>query len=161
MKKFIALLSAILCVSLCSCSANKPAEICVNRVFTAKADIQFNETAYTADFTCEENGCSAVFSSPEEICGMTVSTDGDNFTSSLDGLEFTSGETTHQTQLLGAIHSAIVTLPVSATENEQTYILEGVSKYGNYIMYLNKESCTPTFIEYEDKDITVKFKDIT
>jgi len=147
---------------LCSCSAaNKPAEICVNRVFNAEMNIQFDEAAYTADFTCKENGCSAVFSFPEEIRGLTVSTDGENFTSSLDGLEFTSGETTHQTQLLGAIYAAIITLPVSATETEEAYLLQGVSKYGNYIMYLNKESCTPTFIEYEDKDITVKFKNIT
>ena len=161
MKKLIAL-SFVICVLLCSCSAyTEPDEICVNRVFNSEADIQFNETAYTADFTCEENGCNAVFSFPDEIRGLTVSTDGENYISSLDGLEFTSGETTHQTQLLGAIYSAIVTLPENATENEQTYILQGVSKYGNYIMYLNKENCTPTFIEYDDKDITVKFKDIT
>lgn len=147
---------------LCSCSTTgKPTEICVNRVFNAEINIQFDEAAYTADFTCKENGCSAVFSSPEEIRGMTVSTDGENYIYSLDGLEFTADETNYQTQLLGAIYSAIVTLPESATENEQTYILQGVSKYGNYIMYLNKETCTPTFIEYEDKDITVKFKDIT
>jgi hypothetical protein len=146
---------------LCSCSFNnKPAEICVNRIFNAKADIQFNSTAYTADFTCKENGCNAVFSSPDETIGLEVSTDGENFTYSLGDLEFTSTETDYQTQLIGAIYSAIVTLPVSATENEETYILEGVSKYGNYIMYLNKENCTPVFIEYEDKDITVKFKDI-
>ncbi len=161
MKKLIAL-SVFLCIILCSCSINsEPAEICVNRVFNSEINIHFNGTAYTADFTCKENGCNAVFSSPEEIRGLTISTDGEKFTYSLGELEFTSGETEHQTQLTGAIYSAIVTLPVSATQNEETYILQGVSKYGNYIMYLNKETCTPTFIEYEDKDITVKFKDIT
>ena len=161
MKKIFAL-SAIICILLCSCSANnEPAEICVNRVFSAEMDIQFKGTAYTADFTCKENGCNAVFSSPEEMLGLTVSTDGENFTYSLGELEFTSGESDYQTQLIGAIYSAIVTLPVRATENEETYILQGVSKYGNYIMYLNKENCVPVFIEYEDKDITVKFKDIT
>ena len=161
MKKLI-VLSVIIGLTLCSCSADTDySEICVNRVFNAKADIQFNETAYTADFTCNENGCSAVFSSPEEISGLTFSTDGNTTTYSLGKLEFTADETHHQTQLINAVYSAIVSLPETATLNEQTYILQGVSKYGNYIMYINKESFTPTFIEYEDKDITVKFYEIT
>ncbi len=161
MKKLIAL-SVGICVMLCSCSAStEPSEICVNRVFNAKADIQFNETAYTADFTVNENGCSAVFSSPEEVSGLTFSTDGNTTTYSLGELEFTADETQHQTQLINAVYSAIVSLPETATVNEQTYILQGTSKYGNYIMYINKENFTPTFIEYEAKDITVKFKEIT
>lgn len=147
---------------LCSCSFNnKPAEICVNRIFNAKADIQFNSTAYTADFSCNENGCSAVFSLPEEVSGLTFSTDGNSTVYSLGELEFTAEETQHQTQLINAVYSAIVSLPEKATLNEQTYILQGTSKYGNYIMYINKENFTPTFIEYEAKDITVKFKEIT
>ncbi len=162
MKKIIALSALLPVILLCSCSLNnEPAEICVNRVFNAEIDIQFNEAAYTADFTVNENGCSAVFSSPEEISGLTFSTDGNITTYSLGELEFTADETQNQTQLINAIYSAIVSLPESATVNEQTYILQGTSKYGNYIMYLNKENFTPTFIEYEDKDITVKFKENT
>ncbi len=161
MKKLIAL-SLGLCVLLCSCSTyTEPEEICVNRIFNAKADIHFNETAYTADFTCNENGCSAVFSSPEKISGLTFSTDGNTTVYSLGELKFTAEETGHQTQLINAVYSAIVSLPETATLNEQTYILQGVSKYGNYIMYINKDDFIPTYIEYEDKNITVKFSEIT
>ena len=161
MKKLIAL-SFVICVLLCSCSAyTEPDEICVNRVFNSEADIQFNETAYTADFTFNENGCSAVFSLPEEISDLTFSTDGNTTVYSLGELKFTAEETQHQTLLINAIYTAVTSLPETATLNEQTYILQGTSQYGNYIMYINKNNLTPTFIEYEDKDITVKFKQST
>ena len=161
MKKLIAL-SFVICVVLCSCSAyTEPDEICVNRIFNSEADIQFNETAYTADFTFNENGCSAVFSLPEEISGLTFSTDGNATTYSLGNLEYTAEETQNQTMLINAIYSAVTSLPQTATLNEQTYILQGTSEYGKYIMYINKDTFIPTFIEYEDKDITVKFRQST
>ena len=147
---------------LCSCSAyTEPDEICVNRIFNSEADIQFNETAYTADFTFNENGCSAVFSLPEEISGLTFSTDGNATMYSLGNLEYTAEETQNQTMLINAIYSAVTSLPQTATLNEQTYILQGTSEYGKYIMYINKDTFIPTFIEYEDKDITVKFRQST
>ena len=151
----------VLLVFLFTGCSVQPEEIEINRCFTAKAQIQYQSTALTADFTSNESGCSAVFSSPEKISGLTFSTDGNTTVYSLGELKFTAEETGHQTQLINAVYSAIVSLPETATLNEQTYILQGVSKYGNYIMYINKDDFIPTYIEYEDKNITVKFSEIT
>lgn len=160
MKKAAAALALIPIVLIfCSCSINRePKEICVERIFTAKLNIQFNQTAFTADFTCDENGCSAVFLLPEEVNGLKVTTDGKSTVISLGELSFTADETNDQTQLINAVYSAINGLPDSASEAEKNYTLQGTNRYGKYVMNIDTKSMIPTFIEYEEIGITVKIE---
>ena len=158
MRKLFALSALIPVILLCSCSLNnKPAEICVNRVFNAEMNIQFNETAYTADFTSNENGCNAVFSLPEMISGLGIAVNSGGITYSLDSLTFTAKSTPEQTLPIEAICLAISSIPETATKAEKVYTLCGRTKFGNYVMNIDAETFIPTFIEYDEAGITVRF----
>ena len=157
MKKATAAVLIFSMLFICSCNnGSKPQEICINRVFCAKMTLEYNETAFTADFTCDENGCSAVFLSPDELKGFTVSTTGSRFTLSLDGLEQQVTENEQQTIVIGAVYAAINSAGQSAQRLENGYQISGTNKYGRYIMNID-EDFTPAFIEYEECGITVKF----
>ena len=162
MKRAVAATVIFSVILLCSCSAVKePEQICVNRIFSAIAEIRYQGTAFTADFTCDEDGCSAVFSSPEEIKGLKISSDGNRAFYSLDSLSFDSEGTNHQTQLISAVYSAISAAGQTATATEEGYILHGNTKFGEYILNINADSLTPSFIEYREQDITVRFSQIS
>lgn len=152
----------ILTVLLCSCSAEEqPERICVNRVFSSQIKIQYNSTAYTADFTSDENGCSAVFLSPERIKDFRITQLGDEITYSLHNLTFTTKSTPEQTLPIEAIGLAISATPETAAKNENVYTLCGKTKFGDYIMNIDTETLTPTFIEYAEAGITVIFGNST
>ena len=158
MKKAAALSVTVLLIFMCSCSkAETPQSICVNSVFTSKAEIHYNETAYTADFTSNENGCSAVFLLPECLKGFEIAVIGEEITYSLGSLSFTSQITPEQTLPVQAIYQAIKATPETVTENEKGYTLCGRTKYGSYVMNIDGKTLTPAFIEYEEKEITVNF----
>lgn len=158
MKKVAALTLTVLTVFLCSCrTAKKTEKICVNRIFTSQAEIQYNSTAYTADFTSDENGCNAVFSLPETISGLEIAVNSGGITYSLDSLTFTAKSTPEQTLPIEAICLAISSIPETATKTENVYTLCGRTKFGNYVMNIDAETFTPTFIEYDEAGITVRF----
>ena len=162
MKKFAALTLTVLTVFLCSCrAADKHETICINRIFTAQAQIKYNSTAYTADFTSDENGCSAVFLSPDRINGLEIAVNGDKITYSLDTLTFTAKSTSEQTLPIEAIYCAISAIPESATKSENVYKLYGRTKFGNYTMDIDAKTLTPAFIEYTQAGITVRFEKST
>ncbi len=120
--------------------------------------LHYKGAAYTADFVCDENGCNAVFLSPEEIKGLTLATDGDTVTYSLDGLEFES-DINHYLPL-DAIYTAITSTIQNAQITDSGYSLYGTNKYGDYIMNINN-NFIPQFIECNDEEITVKFDIVT
>lgn len=160
MKKAAALSFTVLLVLLCSCSAVKtPTAISVNRSFFSKAQIQYKQTAYTADFECDENGCSAVFLSPEALKGLKITVNGGKITYSLSSLTFTANLTPEQTLPAHAIYLAINSQPEALTKNEEGYTISGHTKYGRYIMNIDSKTFTPLFIEYEEAGITVIFKE--
>ena len=162
MKKAAALSVTVLIFLLCSCSITETEQrICVNRIFTSKIEIQYNETAYTADFTSFENGCSAVFLSPECLKKFGVAVKGEEITYSLENISFSAQCTPEQILPVQAIYHAIKATPQSAAENEEGYTLCGTTKYGSYVMNIDKKTFTPNFIEYEGTGITVKFENIT
>ncbi len=162
MKKVAALTVTVLTVFLCSCrAADSPEKICVNRIFSSQTEIQYNSTAYTADFTSDENGCSAVFSLPERINGFGIAVSGGEITYSLDSLTFTAKSTPEQTLPIEAICHAISAIPETATKNENVYTLCGKTKFGDYVMNIDAETFTPTFIEYDEAGITVRFANPT
>ncbi len=159
MKKAAAFTVTVLLVFLCSCStADNPEEICVNSSFSSQIEIQYKSTAYTADFTNDENGCNAVFSSPENLKGFEIGVKGDEITYSLMSLSFTAKSTAKQTLPLQAIHLAIKSPYKTITKNEEGYTLCGNTKFGNYVMNIDAKDLTPTFIEYEEAGITVRFR---
>ncbi len=158
MKKAAALTAMILTVFLCSCrAADNPETICINRIFTSQIEIQYNSTAYTADFTSDENGCSAVFLSPERINGFGIAVNGGEITYSLDSLTFTAKSTPEQTLPIEAICLAISAIPETATKAENIYKLYGRTKFGDYTMEIDTKTLTPVFIEYIEAGITVRF----
>lgn len=144
---------------MCSCAVQTaPEKICVNRIFSAKMTLHYNGTAYTADFTCDENGCSAVFLSPEEINSLTFATDGNTVTYSIDGLEFKSE--INRDLPLNAIYNAITSPAENAQKNEGGYTLYSSTEHGRYIMNINN-NYIPEYIEFNDEEFTVKFDSIT
>ena len=122
--------------------------------------LHYNETAYTADFVCDENGCSAVFLSPKEIDGLKVETDGNTCTYSLDSLEFKTPVNKKQNLPVDAIYSTIKAEIQSVQKTESGYTISGNTDYGRYIMNINN-NYIPQFIELNDEELTVKFTDIT
>ncbi len=162
MKKVAALSVTVLMILLCSCSkAETESRICINRIFTSKIEIQYNETAYTADFTSYENGCSAVFLSPECLKKFGIAVKGEEITYSLESISFSAQCTPEQTLPVQAIYHAIKATPQEAAKNEGGYTLCGRTKYGSYVMNIDGKTLSPTFIEYEEAGITVKFENIT
>ena len=158
MKKAAAFTVTVLTVFLCSCSTTTtPERICINRIFNSQTEIQHNSTAYTADFTSNENGCSAVFSSPERVRGFGIAINGREITYSLDSLTFTAKSTPEQTLPIEAICLAVSATPETATKNESGYTLCGKTKFGDYIMNIDAQTLAPTFIEYNEAGITVRF----
>ena len=120
--------------------------------------LHYNETAYTADFVCDENGCSAVFLSPEDIDGFKVSTDGNTCVYSLDGLEFESGG--NPDLPLNIIYKALTSPFQTAQKTESGYTIFGNTDFGEFIMNINN-NYIPQFIELNDEEITVKFDNIS
>lgn len=158
MKKAAAITAMILTVFLCSCqAADKPETICINRIFTSQIKIQYNSTAYTADFTSDENGCNAVFLSPERISGFGIAVNSGKITYSLDTLTFTAKSTPEQILPTEAIYCALSSIPETATKAESVYKLYGRTKFGNYTMDIDSKTMTPVFIEYIEAGINVRF----
>ncbi len=159
MKKAAALTLTVLLIFLCSCAKSEtPQKICINRIFNCKIDIHYNETAYTADFTSDENGCNAVFLSPECLKGFKITAKGTETAYSLESISFSSQNTPDKAPPIQAVYQAINAIPESATENESGYTLCGNTKYGSYVMNIDGKNLSPTFVEYEEADITVKFR---
>ncbi len=160
MKRAAAFTVTVLLVFLCSCSTdNVPETICICQNFSSEIEIQYKSTAYTADFTNDENGCSAVFLSPDALKGFKMGVKGDEITYSLMSLEFTAKSTPKQALPLQAIHLAIKSPYETVTKNEEGYTLCGNTKFGNYVMNIDGKNLTPTFIEYDKAGITVRFKE--
>ncbi len=155
MKKLLSL-TAIFLVFLCGCTT-EPAEVKINRCFSAKAQIQYQSTAFTADFTSDENGCSAVFSSPESINGLTVSYNGSEFTYSLNELTFTAPSKKEEQSFLRLFYEAVRNTAAVTTANESGYTVEGSIPAGSYYLNINKEQLTPVFFEIEEIGLTVSF----
>lgn len=161
MKKVTFTAILIVFVLLCSCSAPDTAEnIVVNPIFSAKMTLHYNETAYTADFESDSNGCSAVFLSPDEIKGLKISLDNNETEYSLDGLTFSAKTAPKQQLPLDAIFCAMVSQIQAVKKTESGYTLSGNNKYGNFIINVNN-NYIPQYIEYNNEELTVKFNECT
>ncbi len=118
--------------------------------------LHYNETAYTADFESDSNGCSAVFLSPEEIKGLTIILSNNETVYSLDGLIFSENNIMNRNLPLDAVLCALSAPIQYLKEDENGYTLCGSTKYGNYIMNIDN-NYIPNYIEYNGEEITVKF----
>ena len=144
---------------MCSCTKSESIDkIVINNTFSAKITLHYNRTAYTADFVTDKIGCSAVFLSPDEINGLKTSTDGTYFTCSFDEVEFQSNKNNVQLLPLDAIYQALIATPISIEKNENGYTIAGTTKYGKYIMNINNITYTPTYLEYTEEELTVRFE---
>lgn len=155
MKKLLSV-TVIITVLLCGCTV-QPEEIEINRCFSAEAKIQYQSTAFTADFTSDENGCSAVFSSPAELSGMKIEFNGTDFTYTLGELSFSSGIKNENRQFLRALYDALRDPNAVIAETESGYTVQGVIPLGSYYLNINKEQHTPVFFEIEEIGLTVSF----
>ncbi len=140
----------------CSCAV-QPEEIKINRNFTAKAEIQYQSTAFTADFTSNESGCSAVFSYPKEISGLKIEYNGIEYTYSLGELSFTSSIKKENEQFLKIFFEAIRDPDMIITENETGYTATGNISAGTYYLNINNIQFNPIYFEVEKVGLTIKF----
>lgn len=140
----------------CGCH-REPEKIQVNKNFSMKAEIEFNSTAFTADFISNETGCSAVFLSPDNIKGFRIDYNGIDYTYSFEDITFNSGADKAITGFTELFYHAIQSAPELITENETSYTLQGTVLGYLYYLNINKEVLTPTFFEVEQLNLTVRF----
>ena len=152
------LLSVILFLvfAFCGC-AIQPEEIKINRCFTAKAEIQYQSTAFTADFTSDESGCSAVFSYPEEISGLKIEYNGTGYTYTLGNLSFTSSIKKENEQFLKVFFEAVRDPNTVITETETGYTATGTVTAGSYYLNINNTQFNPVYFEVEKIGLAIKF----
>ncbi len=158
MKKllYVAVSSALF--FLCSCSTDLGSEknVYINLSFTSKAQINYQETAFTAEIQSTESGCSAVFIAPQELEGLKISYNGTAFSYSLGELEFTSPNRKETQQFLKLIYEALRSPDRIISKSENGYAIEGRLNDSSYYININKEQLTPMFIEFQNPEITVK-----
>ncbi len=135
----------------------QPEEIKINRCFTAKAEIQYQSTAFTADFTSDESGCSAVFSYPEDISGLKIEYTGTGYTYTLGDLRFTSEIKNENEQFLKIFFEAVRDPDTVIAGNETGYTATGTIAAGSYYLNINKEQFTPVYFEAEEIGLTISF----
>ena len=140
----------------CGCAV-QPKEISINRCFTAKAEIQYQSTAFTADFTSNESGCSAVFSYPKEISGLKIEYDGTGYTYSLGELSFSASSNKENEQFLKIFYEAVRDPNMTITENENGYTAQGATQAGTYYININNTQFNPVYFEVEKIGLTIKF----
>lgn len=141
---------------LCGCSV-QPEEIKINHCFTAKAQIQYQSTAFTADFTSDENGCSAVFSYPEEINGLKIEYNGTDYTYTLGELSFNSSVNKENEQFLKIFFEALRDPDMVITESETGYTATGTVAAGSYYLNINSMQHNPMYFEVEKIGLTISF----
>lgn len=140
----------------CSCAV-QPEEIKVNRCFTAKAQIQYQSTAFTADFTSNESGCSAVFSYPEEINGLKIEYNGTGYTYTLGELSFTSPIKKENEQFLKIFFEAVRDPDTVISPTETGYTAAGTISAGSYYLNINNTQFNPVYFEVEKIGLTMSF----
>ena len=140
----------------CGCAV-QPEEIKINRCFTAKAEIQYQSTAFTADFTSDESGCSAVFSYPEEINGLKIEYNGTGYTYTIAELSFTSPIKKENEQFLKIFFEALRDPDMIITESETGYTATGTVAAGSYYLNINNTQFNPVYFEVEKIGLTIKF----
>ena len=140
----------------CGCAV-QPEEIKINRCFTAKAQIQYQSTAFTADFTSNESGCSAVFSYPEEINGLKIEYNGTGYTYTLGELSFTSPIKKENEQFLKIFFEALRDPDMIITESETGYTATGTVEAGAYYLNINNIQFNPVYFEVEKIGLTISF----
>ena len=155
MKKLLSVIFAFVFL-FCGCTV-QPSEIKVNRCFTAKAKIQYQSTAFTADFTSDESGCSAVFSLPEDISGLKISYNGTGYTYTLGELSFTSPIKKENEQCLKIFFEAVRDPNMTVAESETGYTCTGTVAAGSYYLNINNAQLTPTYFEVEKIGLAVSF----
>ena len=140
----------------CGCSV-QPEEIKINRCFTAKAQIQYQSTALTADFTSNESGCSAVFSYPEEISGLKIEYNGTGYTYTLGELSFTSPIKKESEQFLKIFFEALRDPNTVITQTETGYTATGTVAAGSYYLNINNTQLNPVYFEVEKIGLNISF----
>lgn len=155
MKRLLSVI-IVLVFLFCSCAV-QPEEIKINRCFTAKAQIQYQSTAFTADFTSDESGCSAVFSLPQEISGLKIEYNGTGYTYILGELSFNSGIKKENEQFLKIFFEALRDPDMTITENETGYTATGTVAAGTYYININNTHFTPVFFEVEEIGLSISF----
>ena len=155
MKKLLSVL--VLLVFLFTGCSVQPEEIEINRCFTAKAQIQYQSTAFTADFTSNESGCSAVFSYPEEIAGLKIGYNGTGYTYSLGGLSFDSSIKKENEQFLKIFFEAVRDPETVITQTETGYIATGTVAAGDYYININNTQLNPVYFEVENIGLSISF----
>lgn len=155
MKKLLSVI-LIFVFLFCGC-AIQPEEIKINRCFTAKAEIQYQSTAFTADFTSDESGCSAVFSYPEDISGLKIEYNGTGYTYTLGELSFTSEIKKENEQFLKIFFEAVRDPDMVITPNEAGYTATGTVTAGSYYLNINNTQFTPMYFELEEIGLSISF----
>lgn len=155
MKKLLSV-TFVLVFLFCSCAV-QPEEIKVNRCFTAKAQIQYQSTAFTADFTSNESGCSAVFSYPEEINGLKIEYNGTGYTYTLGELSFTSPIKKENEQFLKIFFEAVRDPDTVISPTETGYTAAGTISAGSYYLNINNTQFNPVYFEVEKIGLTMSF----
>ncbi len=158
MKRVFLPLCCCLVLCLCACTgATQPKDVEINRNFTAKAQINYQSTAYTATIQSTDKGCNAVFSAPDELNGMKISYNGYSLSYELGGLEFEALPPKNATQFLQLIFEVLNALPESTTPNESGYSLSGRLNGCTYYLNISREQLSPVFLEIEGLDLAVNF----
>ena len=158
MKKLLCIgFSVILLFSGCS-ATDSHIKNEINRCFAAKATITQKSAAYTADFQIDENGCSVAFILPEEIKGLKICYSGTGFTYEFDGLNFTASPESESQQFLPLIFSALTDQSGIYQTIETCVSVQGNTQYGKYYINADQDTLTPTFLEIEEADLTVRFE---
>ena len=155
MKKLLSV-TLVFVFLFCGC-AIQPEEIKINRCFTAKVQIQYQSTAFTADFTSNESGCSAVFSYPEEINGLKIEYNGTGYTYTLGELNFTSPIKKENEQFLKMFFEALRDPNMIITESETGYTATGTVAAGSYYLNINNTQLNPVYFEVEKIGLTISF----
>ena len=101
------LLALILPLVGCSGKVAQPSKISINRNFSSKVSVEHAGKNCTAMFTSDIDGCTAVFSSPAEINGLTVSLRSGVLTYSLGKLSFSQPPQDFQINFLSALCQAM------------------------------------------------------
>ncbi len=155
MKRLLSVIFILVFV-FCGC-AIQPEEIKINRCFTAKAEIQYQSTAFTADFTSDESGCSAVFSYPEEISGLKIEYNGTGYTYTLGNLSFNSSIKKENEQFLKIFFEAVRDPNMIISETETGYTATGTVTAGSYYLNINNTQFNPVYFEVEKIGLAIKF----
>ena len=157
MKRLPALLVVLILMMTVGCGAQEPTAVTINRSFCCSAAVEQNGLHYEAGLTASPEQCTAVFSRPDAISGVTMTCRGNSVSVRYGQSERETALPEPKQCFLYWLRRALEQPQAAVSRKENTFVFHGTIDGRNYLLTVDQDSLLPLYFEMDSPDLTVRF----